>query len=218
MGPQIAAPPFDQGDTIIRSSDHVSFFVHKAVISLASPVFADTFTLGSPSPSEKSGKFMALPHLTVSEDSQVLRRLLSWCDPRCSPTLESPDDIFAVLQAADKYCMDKVMKHAADILMMSTQYVEKEPMKVFAVAARYGWQDLAKVAARHTLNFTWEEQVDRDAPDIKHIPAVTLRQLEVYQLSCRRRVVAATTDLSWFKPPPSSTMRERIRAPSVPVR
>ncbi|KAJ7016718.1 hypothetical protein C8F04DRAFT_1341259 [Mycena alexandri] len=196
---RIAAPPFDDtaGDVIIQSSDNVSFYVHKTVIYLASPVFADTLMLASPTPSEKLGKFRR-PHLPVAEDSKTLYRLLSWCDPRCAPSLESKEDVLAVLEVADKYCMDQVMKHAADILLMSTSYVQREPMKVFAVATRYHWVDLAKMAARYTLNFTWEEQMDRDTPELKHISAVALRRLETYQLACKRLVIGAVTNLSWF--------------------
>ncbi|KAJ7720827.1 hypothetical protein B0H16DRAFT_1604013 [Mycena metata] len=183
--PRIAAPPFDDtaGDVIIRSSDNVSFYVHKAVISLASPVFADLFMLASPTPSEKSGKLLR-PSFPVTEDSKALYRLLSWCDPRCAPSLDSPEDVLAVLEVADKYCMDQVMKHAADILLMSASYVEREPMKM---------------AARYTLNSTWEEQMDRDTPELKHISAVALRRLGTYQLTCKRLVRGTVTDLSWFK-------------------
>ena len=56
--PELAEAPFDdaKADLILRSSDEVPvhFRVFKIILSLASPVFADMFSMPSPStPSEK---------------------------------------------------------------------------------------------------------------------------------------------------------------------
>ncbi|KAH9018773.1 hypothetical protein EDB83DRAFT_2232001, partial [Lactarius deliciosus] len=36
-------------DVIVRSSDHVDFCVHKAILATSSPVFNDMFSLAQPS-------------------------------------------------------------------------------------------------------------------------------------------------------------------------
>src|SRR6267154_1584417 len=53
---KLAEAPFDhaQADLILRSSDEVHFRAFKNILSLASPIFADMFSIPSPSsPSEK---------------------------------------------------------------------------------------------------------------------------------------------------------------------
>ncbi|KAJ6557325.1 hypothetical protein DFH09DRAFT_543100 [Mycena vulgaris] len=208
--PTIAASPFDDpaADLIIQSSDNVRFYVYKLILSLASPVFADMFTLPEP-PKKNPHDCDHHPVVPVSESSIVLHRLLSWCDPRCNPSLGSAEEIPTMLEVADKYCLDKMIRHAGDILLLSTLYVEKEPMKVFAIAVRYRLTDVAKFAAKCTLRFTWEEQVERDTPELRHIPAIALRQLEAYQLACKRIATGALVgNPSWLKNfPPVSSLR-----------
>ncbi|KAJ7459705.1 hypothetical protein FB451DRAFT_982292, partial [Mycena latifolia] len=179
--------PFDDtaADVIIQSSDNVRFYVYKLILSLASPIFADMFAL--PQPQQKNDiDHDRDPHpvVRVSESSEVLHRLLSFCDPRCTPTWGSIEDIPMMLEVADKYCLDKMTRHLGNILMLATPYIEKEPMKIFAVAVRYHLPDVARLAAKFTLQLTWEEQLDRDTPELKHIQAIALRQLNTYQLAC----------------------------------
>ncbi|KAJ7288499.1 hypothetical protein C8J57DRAFT_1280465, partial [Mycena rebaudengoi] len=184
----IASSPFDDtaADVIIRSSDNVHFYVYKLLLSLASPIFADIFTLPQPEDHRGSNSHQVAE---VSESSETLYRLLSWCDPRSVP-MASVEDVLAVLQAADKYCMDKVMKHAADILMLSSVHLEREPMKIFAVAVRYRLMEVAAVAAKYTLRFSWEEQMKQHVPELKAIPASITHQLGGYQLACKRAAAA----------------------------
>jgi hypothetical protein len=189
--PTIASSPFDDtaADVIIRSSDNVHFYVYKLLLSLASPIFADIFTLPQPEDHRGSNSHQVVE---VSESSETLYRLLSWCDPRSAP-MASVEDVLAVLQAADKYCMDKVMKHAADILMLSIAHLVREPMKIFAVAVRYRLREVAAVAAKYTLRFSWEEQMKQHIPELKAIPASITHQLGGYQLACKRAAAAVAT-------------------------
>ncbi|KAJ7696015.1 hypothetical protein B0H17DRAFT_1198335 [Mycena rosella] len=199
--PTIAAPPFDgpEGDLIIESNDNVHFYVYKIILSLASPVFNDIFTSAQPPEPTNPNDHPPYPVIPVSEGSETAYQLLSWCDPRCTPTLGSTEDILMMLEVADKYCMDRMMKQGAHILMLSTSYIEKEPMKVFAIAVRYRLKDVAKLAAKHTLRLTWEDQVDDDTPELKHISAIALRQLQAYQLACKRALTSLLAgNLSWL--------------------
>ncbi|KAJ6620794.1 hypothetical protein B0H10DRAFT_2188372 [Mycena sp. CBHHK59/15] len=192
----IAGSPFDDtaADVILQSSDNIHFYFHKLLLSLASPIFADMFTLPQP-----SGKCDNPRHVvSVSEDSETLRRLLQWYDPRCTPQWESVEDVLVILEAADKYCMDKAMKLVGNILLHSTSFVEREPMKVFALAVRYRLGDVAQMAAKCTLRFTWEEQIECTTPELEHIPGTILQQLGVYQLSCKRAAQQVATDLTWL--------------------
>ncbi|KAJ7758557.1 hypothetical protein DFH07DRAFT_958416 [Mycena maculata] len=179
----IAAAPFDDtaADVILQSSDNVHFYVYKIVLALASPVFADMFAVPQP----QRNNHHPHPVIPVSESSRALGRLLAWCDPRCTPSFGSPENIPAMLKVADKYGMDKMTRHAAEILMLSTAYIEREPMRVFAISVRYHLTDVAKMAAKATLCYSWEEQVDQTTPELKDIPAISLRQLDAYQLACQ---------------------------------
>jgi hypothetical protein len=82
---QTTSPPdiFDVPDAniIIRSSDFVDFRVHKSVLTMASPFFKDLLSLPQPSDSESVD---GLPVVELSEDSELLKGLVSMLYPVCT--------------------------------------------------------------------------------------------------------------------------------------
>lgn len=80
---QITPPsePFgvSDADIVIRSSDLVDFRVHRLVLSMASPKFANLLSL--PQPSDQRETFDGLRVIILPEDSEVLNSLFSMLYP-----------------------------------------------------------------------------------------------------------------------------------------
>ncbi|KAM5530954.1 hypothetical protein V8D89_015399 [Ganoderma adspersum] len=143
--PTIAPHPFNQpsADVTLRTADRVDFYVHSPILSQASPVFADMFSL--PQPSSVSRDAMAdRPVVHVTEDSRALERLLRLCYPIGKEKLDKLEDIVPVLQAAMKYDMEWPISQLTRDLR---EIVPQTPLKVWAVACRCGLEALAREAA-----------------------------------------------------------------------
>lgn len=143
-----ASKPFDREDAdfILRSGDKVDFHVHRIILTLASPVFADMLSL--PQPPDAAGT--ERPVVDVSEDSEALDVLLRVCYPEPVPDFPSLDLLHRVLGAAMKYEI-----HAAIVLaknaMVQPRFMDESPLHVFVIACRLGLEDQAAAAARHAV-------------------------------------------------------------------
>ncbi|KAJ3476170.1 hypothetical protein NLI96_g11344 [Meripilus lineatus] len=144
-----AKPPFnrDDADIILRSKDHVDFYLHRQFLTVASPFFTDLFSLKQPLTDDGqphatlNGKRVPIIHLTETDlvlDS--LFRILY-------PTEWSPGDILSMadtLGAARKYQIEYAERKLRGLLFDN---LETEPMAVYAVACALGIEDTAAKAA-----------------------------------------------------------------------
>lgn len=137
--------PYDRldGDVILRCSDNVGFRVHRLILVLASPVFADMFSLPQPATAE-SESAVSPPTIDLTEDSKTILPLLDACYPFGDPTLDDLDTIDRVLDAAAKYDVAKATQFSQRRLHA---FVSWEPLRAFAIACRMHFEDLAKAAA-----------------------------------------------------------------------
>lgn len=138
----VASHPFNQpsADIYLRTADHVHFYVHRQILSQASSVFADMFTL--PQPPAQSSE--APPIVDVTEDSKTLDQLLRLCYPINKRELGNLDDVIPVLKAAMKYEMEwPVSIITRDLLSIAPQ----TPLHTWAVACRAGLEEVARKAA-----------------------------------------------------------------------
>ncbi|KAH8093158.1 hypothetical protein BXZ70DRAFT_442543 [Cristinia sonorae] len=149
-----AAAPFHgpKSDVILRTSDHVDFYSHKLLLSLASPFFDSMFTLPqADAPLTPHPDFGAsldgslIPIIPLAEDGHTIEHLLRICYPVTDPA-SSPDVVFVgkVLEAALKYDIDV----AATLLKSQLQvFVSTEPLQVFVIACRLKLESEASLAA-----------------------------------------------------------------------
>ncbi|KAI6164551.1 hypothetical protein EDD17DRAFT_1561129 [Pisolithus thermaeus] len=152
---QLLTEPYSTEPTVIlRTVDNVDFRFYKLLLSLASPFFANMFALPQPPPLDSSADQMkyGLPIIPVSESSVILRKLLSFCSPIYDtdvPALESLDIVMS-------YDMKRVGKFVVNMIV-APHFLEKEPMRVFAIACRYRAEEETTIAARYMLRFAvWE--------------------------------------------------------------
>ena len=167
----VADSPFDdpKADLIFRSSDGVLFYVHSLLLSLVSPLFSAMFTI--PTNSHSQEMHDSRPCVTVSDDAKHLLLLLTYCDPRSCTQLSNLPDFQMILEMADKYGMESIIKHVESILTLSKK-VKEDPLKIFAIAVRYRFEELARVAAKETLRLHPIGQIIE--PELRHISAFAL--------------------------------------------
>lgn len=192
--PVDAGPPFDRGDIILRSADNVDFHFHKLLLSLASSFFSNMFSLPQPGPLDDAADLTrhGLPIIPVTETSVILRKLLSFCSPVYDtdvPALENLDIVMSVLDAADKYDMKRV---GIFIVKMITapRFLEKEPMRVFAIGCRYRSEAETLMAARYMLRFAvWEPAY---VSELDFISGSDFQRLVKYHASCGQAMTQLT--------------------------
>ncbi|KAJ6620795.1 hypothetical protein B0H10DRAFT_2020630 [Mycena sp. CBHHK59/15] len=199
-----ASSPFDDpahADLVLQSNDNVNFFVYKLLLSLVSPVFKDMFAMPQPESDVININDSSHPVVPVGEDSETLNRILSWCDPRCSPVLGSVEDIQVLLRVADKYCMENVMKRVGETLAYGLEGMcpmGVGSVRIYAIAIRYRLDDLAQKAAKCSLACKLEDHIIGDVPELAHIPAIALHRLQQYRLLCGAAAKKVALDWSWI--------------------
>ncbi|KZT04142.1 uncharacterized protein LAESUDRAFT_682915 [Laetiporus sulphureus 93-53] len=187
-----AASPFNKksADIIIRSADGMNFQCHKAVLTLASPVFECMF---HPPQSTATGvtdidsaigvtdvdtaigvtdvdTATGLPIVCVTENSTALDGLLRLCYPKQNPVLHRASEVIELLEAAQKYRMGEAIRHLGDAL---SKYVEKSALQVYAVACRLGMEELARKAA---VKLKSQETITQ-GPEMERMSAGALHRL-----------------------------------------
>ena len=152
-------PPFDgvyaKADVILRSFDLVDFHVIKAFLALASSVFEDMFALREPLERRPEEVKNDLSIIVMQEQSETIRMLLLFCYPGNAPVLGKRDilAIHAAHAAASKYCMDEV-KERIQVALLSSPLMEQQPLRIFAIAVHYRWEEVARASARNAAALT----------------------------------------------------------------
>jgi len=186
-----ASHPFDHSnaDVILRSSDKepVDFRVYKLLLSLASPFFSEIFSLPQPStPSVYSDECQdpgGLPVIQMTEDKETLHLLLSLCFPVSVseiPRFSSLQELQKVIEATFKFDMEGLQKHLRAELV-TLRFIEAQPLRVFAIAYRYGWDMEARKAARYTLRHHINPAF---VSELGYISGATYYRLQEYHRIC----------------------------------
>ncbi|KIP11914.1 hypothetical protein PHLGIDRAFT_33182 [Phlebiopsis gigantea 11061_1 CR5-6] len=146
--PSLAAYPFNvpRTDVVFTTADGVEFRLFKNVLSIASPFFADMFSLAQPEaqaavPSTELGNTASI-HIT--ESSQTFDSLLRFCYPVADPVVTSLRELELILDAARKYQMEEATNLANRMLR---QFVDEDPLRTFALACRFGAEAESRLAA-----------------------------------------------------------------------
>uniref|UniRef100_A0A0W0EZH2 BTB domain-containing protein n=1 Tax=Moniliophthora roreri TaxID=221103 RepID=A0A0W0EZH2_MONRR len=199
----LAEPPFDDtlgvpSDVSIRTSDNITFRAHRAILSLASPFFRTMLSLPQPSDSESNTDADTIP---VSEDSKTIRSLLLLCYPGPRPTFvsESTDltEIKALIGALTKYEMlhTGIAGRLKDLIHQP--FTCKEPLRIYAIACQFKWQDLAETAAKASLQYPLHEIY---VAELEEISAGDYHRLLKYHRQCGVAAGNVTTNcgLRWM--------------------
>lgn len=186
-----APPPFDHldADVILRSSDEepVDFRTFKLLLTLASPFFSELFTLPQSDSlavyTDDAEGVRGIPVVQMTEDKDTLRSLLVLCTPIAvvQPTrFTSLPEVQKVIEASVKYEMEQLQQYLKQQLV-GAQFIESQPIRVFAIAYRYGWDTEARKAARYTLRHNLNVGF---FPELEYISGATYFRLQEYHRMC----------------------------------
>ncbi|KZV70870.1 hypothetical protein PENSPDRAFT_431333 [Peniophora sp. CONT] len=198
-----APAPFDDhaADLILRSSDNVDFRVHRQVLAVASPVFADMFDLPPPSPDiggSVDERRNGLIVVDMAEDERALRLLLGFCYPVMEPALEDLELVKLALRLAQKFQM---LQSVARYVQPGLKLLAADaPEQVYAVASAYELRAVALVAARASLSrpILTKGRIPL-YPEFTDVSGFDVLRLLRFQQACSERAVDAVTDLRWLR-------------------
>jgi len=137
----------DDADVIIRAAGTLDFRVHKLILSFASPVFRDMFTLPQP-PADTPG---ILPRIDISESPETWDNILRTIYPMPRPILDDLDGLGSLLLAAKKYGMDFIL-YSHKSIFGDRRFIQQDPLHLYTIACACGFEDLAKHVARNAEN------------------------------------------------------------------
>ena len=137
--------PYDfnasDADVILRSSDGKELRVHRLILSLSSPVFQGMF--GLPQPSAE------IPSIEIPDPSDVLEPFIQYLYPLSPPKITDLSMWAALYTIAEKYGAEAVMEPLREMLI--PRFLETSPLRVYALASRWGFAEEARIASRRTL-------------------------------------------------------------------
>ena len=189
-----AEAPFDdpRADLILQSSDEVHFRVFKPILSLASPIFDDMFSIPPP-PSQKPHDEVQVVHLT--EHSTALDVVLRHIYPVRSPKGDKLLYANILAEFVRKYQVEALDEN---ITVYLTDNVEHDPAGVYAIAVTYGYNDIGAIAARSCLRLPFS---GLESPYLRCITAEHISELYRYHGTCGEAASAvAALDRTWFFP------------------
>jgi BTB/POZ domain len=191
----LANAPFDdkRADLILQTSDGVDFRVFKIILSLASPIFVDMFSVPQPTSAQDHDGPQVV---TVSEDSKVLDLCLRHLYPVLSPTTVGLCDARMLAEFARKY---EVVALESVIVRHLTAAIdiEGDPVGIYAVAITYGHKDIAAKAARSSLRLPISRL---RSPHLQCITAEIYGELIQYHAACGEAASAVASERKWFPP------------------
>jgi hypothetical protein len=175
--------PYDfnapDADAILRSSDGKELHVHRLILNLSSPVFEGMFAL--PQPTETPPQ---IPTVDLSEPSDVLKPFIQYLYPRSQPNITDLSMWAALYTIADKYTVEAVMELLRNMLI--PRFLEKFPLRVYALASRWGFKEDAKTASRGTLTINILKHFPREDAELMGGGACQ----QIYLLHLNRREAA----------------------------
>lgn len=145
--PFIVPPPFDAsstGDCILSTPEGVHFKVHRAVMSIASPVFADIPQARSPDDDT--------PIIRVTEGPKTLTTLLTMIYPVDPPIINDLDLMLDVVEAYHKYSITLGRLRRCPgfrELLVGTAIEPELGLRLYALAWRVGLEEEAKIVSRY---------------------------------------------------------------------
>lgn len=132
-----------EADVVLGSKDSVLFRVHSFTLKTTSGWFGSMFSL----PQQEGASSPVTVYL--DEDSTTLEALLRCVCGLAIPQLESYDVIEPLLYAAEKYDMPGPLSIVRALVM--TPSLLADPLRLYVMGCRYGWEDVAQLAASQTL-------------------------------------------------------------------
>ena len=190
--PTPAEAPFDdaRADLILETCDEVHFRIFHNILSLASPIVNNMFSIPLP-PSQKPDEVQVV---RLSEDSSALDVALRHIYPVRPPEVADTLHCAGILaEFARKYQVETLNNFLIGYL---TDSIESDPVGVYAVAVTYEYNDIGSAAARACLYFPFSEL---ESPYLRYTTVDHVLELLRYHVACGEAASAvASSDLKWL--------------------
>ena len=180
---------FPDGDIILRALGPPScdFRVHKLVLSLASPIFEDMFSLPQPTPEDTASSAAEVEIVQVTDPPEALDIVLRLIYPAVPPSSGGClDTLVECLVITDKYEIEGAKARLRRALV---QYNTTQPLRVYAIASRFGFANLADSTSRHILSMVHISGISKLPDDFDFVPATVYHKLVRHQASYIEAVV-----------------------------
>ncbi|KZV63263.1 hypothetical protein PENSPDRAFT_217860 [Peniophora sp. CONT] len=161
-------------DIRLRSSDDVTFAVHRCILRWISPFFADMLSLPQPEDGEAG-------MIDMSEDAASHRLLLRFSYPRTlypEPALTEVLEIKRAATLALKFDC-KPLLQAVEIAI--TRLSQDSPETAYAIAWEFELGDVLRAAARASLHRPWFIDDGREVPEFEDLSSRSLILLGKYR-------------------------------------
>lgn len=185
--PTVGPAPFNSAytDIVLRSTDHVDFYVWRSILQEASAFFTNMFT-------DADGGSSSAPLVPMTESARTLESLLRLCYPISDPEFAAIDDLKPIMVAAQKYQMDYIMQVLTRRLLV---FAEKTPLHAYAIALQFDLVDAAKAAGKLTLRYNDPCPFTKE---LEVVPAAAYYRLLAYRRECVEAACQAVRDLRWL--------------------
>ena len=129
-------------DVILRASGGKELHAHKAILSFASSVFRDMFSI--PQPPNGSSQ---IPIFDVGDPPEVLETFLQIIYPMVNPPIKDFKMLVSLFRLADKYDVTKILLDARNYYLPSL-CSDPPPIYMYAIYSACGREKEAEAAAR----------------------------------------------------------------------
>ena len=178
----------EEADLVLRSADCKEFRVHKCILSIASPVFRDMFSLPQPHNSTHN-----LPHVDLPETTETVDILLRYIYPIPSPKIEDFVTLGNVLASAEKYAAEGVISRLRAILV-SPPFLDLNPLRVYAIACRWSFLDEAKLASTCAVYIDLVVLGEECMEEMKYMSGLDHHRLLALQQARRATIQSVVTE------------------------
>jgi len=163
----------DDANIVLTSSDRVNYRVHAFTLRTTSGFFRDMISL------HQHAAESCEDTIALDEPSNVLGALLRLISGFGVMKWESYDQVENVLAAAQKYDMTGPLMIIRSAI--TSPIFLKQPLRLYAIAARYEWEEEAKLASKHSLVLSIHD--DEHAAILERIPtAYVLRLFRLHRV------------------------------------
>jgi len=167
-------------DVILRTSGGEEFRAHKIVLSLASPVFRDMFSVPQPQSTDPS----ELPIVDVNDPPEAFETFLRTIYPTRNPLIGDVETFVAVLRLADKYDAKDLLNVHKDLPPSLSNNLP--PIQMYAILCACGRDNEAGATAR-SVSFASLVTLD-SSPLLQLITATQYQRLASFMATRDRRM------------------------------
>jgi hypothetical protein len=161
---------------VLQSSDDIFYRMSSFTLRTTSGFFRGMMTLPPPDDAREDNE------ITMDEGSVVLGRLFRMISGLETPKWKSFDEVEDILAVAEKFDMPGPLTTIRATL--TSPFFLEQPLRLYAIAARYGWEDEAKLASKHSLSLSIHDE--EHASVLERISSVVW-VLRLFRLHRKRR-------------------------------